>query len=370
MLNVSHPSPSDPSSEADVDTIIVGAGLAGAASAWHLRRSGQRVLILDALQTSTRASGIGGGMANPMMALKGRPIWNARQSLDELAGMGVNTGPAPGLTDLDAALIRPARDNEQARAFREQADAHPDLGRFLEHAECGQFSYLTDTSHGILCVRRGASLDLGQAAAGWLSNTPRTIIETDWTAAQTSSEVTFETSEGRITARHALLCMGYGMLTHPLTRTLKLQGIKGQLIRVRKPKGLPSPLPPISSWVYLVDAGDDSLWIGSTFEHNWSDKGPSDKATRDLLERAGRVIPVLVHADVVEERTGFRVTVPGTRLPMAGPLHQGSRIHVLTGLGARGLLHSAWFAARIPLFFNNPEAIPARCRVVHRSAES
>ncbi|MGA1494939.1 MAG: FAD-dependent oxidoreductase [Rhodothermales bacterium] len=61
------------SSETSSRTLIVGTGLAGSAAAWHLRRAGHDVLLLDASTDLKRASGIGGGLANPMMARKGRP---------------------------------------------------------------------------------------------------------------------------------------------------------------------------------------------------------------------------------------------------------------------------------------------------------
>jgi glycine/D-amino acid oxidase-like deaminating enzyme len=330
------------------------------------------VCVLDAGATGSGASGIGGGLANPMMALKGRPVFRARESLDVLESMGVSTRatyvaglPAPG-----AAILRPARDEEQADWFRKQALEHPDLGEYIEPAsEEGLFNLL-NAPFGLLRVLRGTSLDLGQTARDWLGDVPRVGIEPSWKAEEDTTGVTVFSDSGQFRAENVLLCMGHGMCTHPLTRSLNLHGIKGQIIRVAKPDSLPDPLPPISSWAYLVDAGDGTLWIGSTFERNWESLEPTMSATRDLLERAGKVVPALSNAKVLESRTGVRVTVPGTRLPMVGPLHNGSRIYVMTGFGARGILHSAWFASRIPAFFNDPEAIPHECRVVHRSAES
>lgn len=353
-------------------TIIVGAGLAGASAAWHLRRAGHEVMVLDAGEEDTRATGVGGGLANPMMARKGRPTWKARESLDALESMGVGTYGAevPGLNGREAAIIRTPIDTEQAGFFREQAEQNPDLGTFLEANKCGELDRWIDIQHGALLVHRGASLNLGQAARQWLDGQRVHRIRPEWTAEEDDDGVVLLSGEDRFRGDRLLLCMGYGMLSHPLTRSLKLHAIKGQTIRLKKPEGLPDPLLPISSAAYLVDAGDGSVWVGSTFERGWDTEGPTEEATRELLARAVQVIPALEGAPALEERTGFRVTVPGTRKPMAGPLHPGSRIHILTGFGARGLLHSAWFGARIPAFFNDPEAIPEECRVVHRSAES
>ena len=350
----------------------MGTGLAGSAAAWHLRRAGHDVLLLDASTDLKRASGIGGGLANPMMARKGRPTWKARESLEALEAMGIQTrGTAlPGLDDEEVAIIRTATDTVQAELFREQAAENPDLGRFLGPEDCKRLGAWIKSRYGALLVRRGASLDLSTTAARWHAHIPKQSVDPDWQAEETAGGVMLVSGSKRIHGDRLLLCMGHGMLSHPLTQSLKLHAIKGQIIRLRKPAGLPDPLPPISSQAYLVDAGDGSVWVGSTFERDWKSEGPTPEATKSLRMRAAQVIPSLGDAPVVEARTGFRVTVPGTRKPMVGPLHTGSKIHVLTGFGARGLLHSAWFGARIPIFFNDPEAIPAECRVVHRPATS
>ena len=361
-----------PRSAATPRILIVGAGLAGASAAWHLKKAGYEALVLDTAQDSTGASGIGGGLVNPMMAQKGRPTWMARAALDALDAMGVDTSPRPlyRMEDQTAAILRPAKDAAQADAFRNEAAEHADLGRFVEPSDCAPWSSWLNVHHGVLLVHRGAALDLRKTAQRWLGEMVPVCIDANWHAAESGEGVTLISDGQHFHGTHLLLCMGHGMLTHPLTRTLKLQGIKGQIIRLEKPEGLPNPLPPISSWAYLVDAGDGTVWVGSTFERDWATHGPTAEATRALQVRAGDVIPALRDAPVLEARTGIRVTVPGTRRPMVGPLHPGSRIHILTGLGARGALHSAWLGAQIPGFFNNPEAIPEACRVVHRTAAS
>ncbi len=345
--------------------IIVGAGLAGAASAYHLRAAGRDVCVLHDNDLRRSASQIGGGLVNPMMARKGRPAWMAAESLAALESMGINTNqPLPGR---DAPLYRPAGDITQADSFREQAAAHPELGRFRETVDSLDFVH---APFGILEVRRGAALDLQETASAWLHEIGVHAIDPAWKVEESRDAVSLSTSGGTFRGKRLLLCMGAGMLAHPLTRTLNLHGIKGQIIRLEKPTALPDHLPPLSGKAYLVDAGDGSVWVGSTFERNWESMDPTDAGRDALLHRAASVIPMLKNARVLEQRTAQRVTVPGTRLPMVGPLHPDSKIWVMTGLGSKGMLYSALFGSRIPVFFNNPEAIPAFCRVVHRSAES
>ncbi|MGB1375455.1 MAG: NAD(P)/FAD-dependent oxidoreductase [Rhodothermales bacterium] len=351
-----------------VDVLIVGAGLAGASAAHHIRASGKTVCVLHTNALGRNASQIGGGLINPMMARKGRPAWMAAEALDALEALGVDTYHC--LPHHDVPLYRPARDTSQADAFREQALANPTLGRFREaDTVAAGLDYLR-APFGVLEVLRGAAVNLEATATAWLGDTEVNLIDPDWQAEDLGDGVRVHTSRGEFRAARLLLCMGAGMLTHPLTRTLKLQGIKGQLIRLEKAAALPERLPPLSGIAYLVDAGDGSVWVGSTFERDWASLETTPEGRLQLQERAAEVIPALRGARVLEHRAAQRITVPGTRLPMLGSLYTDSNIWVFTGLGSKGMLYAALFGSRIPVFFNNPEAIPAMCRVVHRSAES
>ena len=87
------------------DTIIAGAGLAGASAAMALAKSGQRVCILDRSEFASGASGSGLALVSPMMSRKGRPVWKVREALDRL-----------GRTD--TGLLRPASSLDQATYLR------------------------------------------------------------------------------------------------------------------------------------------------------------------------------------------------------------------------------------------------------------
>jgi glycine/D-amino acid oxidase-like deaminating enzyme len=51
--------------------------------------------------------------------------------------------------------------------------------------------------------------------------------------------------------------------------------------------------------------------------------------------------------------------VPGTRLPMVGPLPGYRRVWVFTGLGSKGLMTAPLLSARLPDFLRDPDQIPS-----------
>ncbi|MDA0875147.1 MAG: FAD-dependent oxidoreductase, partial [Bacteroidetes bacterium] len=270
----------------EYDTLIIGAGLAGASAAWHLRETGQRVVVLDANRREA-ASGVGGGLANPMMALRGRPPWRVRQALDLLEGM-----PGEGRLGAKEGLLRPAADAQQATFFAEAAAQHPDLGRWLDAAEASAHFPYALVPHGALEVMRGSAWDLEATAESWLWGIERLPCTAQWTLEESGEHVVLHDEDvPLLRARRALLAMGAGLLRHPLTRTLNLHAIKGQILRAARPSSLPDGFPALSGAAYLIQADADSIWIGSTFEHDWTDARPTPEARDELLQRAAPVVP-------------------------------------------------------------------------------
>ena len=150
--------------------------------------------------------------------------------------------------------------------------------------------------------------------------------------------------------------MGYGYRHHSELTALNLHALKGQTVRVARPDALPRGLIPLSGQGYVVPE-QDTLIVGSSYEHDFADLAPSDEQTRQILAKASWMLPGLQEAAVLDATAGVRVTVPGARLPMLGPLPGRSRIWIFTGLGSKGLLMAPLLARNLPSFFEHPETI-------------
>lgn len=344
------------------DVVIVGAGLAGASAAFHLTQAGADVLVLEKDEPSSGASGIGYGMVNPMMARKARPVWEVRNALHVLDLMGPPLQTSKG-------LWRPAGSVDQATLFQKAAEEHPDVGRWHDPETTERALPWLPAPWGALEVIEGRSLHIPSVVTHWTRGielqSNRAIASWD----EHDGIVTARCQNGQLfRTRKLLLCMGTALTTHPETSDLNLHVIKGQVARFKKPSGLPTILPPVSGHGYLVDAGDGSCWVGSTFEHTWTEEGPTAAGTEELRSKAANLASGFEQAELLDMKVGFRVTVPGSRKPMLGPISKKGNVWVFSGLGAKGLLFSAYLGSQIPTLFNKPEAIPEAFRVVRRSA--
>ena len=346
------------------DTIIVGAGLAGACAALHLSRA-QQVLVVEAEHPAAGASGAAAGLVNPLMGRKANTVWRAEEALAALAET-VHLAEAEVLFETTG-LVRPAAHKKQAQIFREVAEVRPAYAAWLPLAAATERVPGLVAAEGALVVRRGGAIQVPAFVEALLAAARRNgadlqtgVRVVGWGEGQGLAFV--ETQAGqRLTAKRVLLALGYGFRHHAPLTVLNLHAIKGQTVRVAKPPSIDLALP-LAGRGYIVPEGE-TLIVGSSYERGFTDLAPSETQTRTILAKATRMLPALRQAAVLDATAGVRVTVPGTRLPMLGPLPGRQRVWIFSGLGSKGLLMAPLLARNLPLCFTHPERIPGEVRV-------
>lgn len=354
------------------DIVIAGAGLAGACAALHLSRS-HRVLLLEAATPAAGASGVAIGLVNPLMSKYGRPAWRMEEALTAL-GETLALAEAPALFHTGGTL-RPAYDPAEAAAFQESARAYPHHASWLTSTEIeaayprvqAELGGLYVRSGGTVspadlvrallsaAVRQGAHVESGYAVRGWEESDAHAWVD-----------VEHHNRRERIRARFLLLAVGAAWVNFQELATLRLHNIKGQAVTVRTPEHLiGGTIPNLAGQGYVVP-DDHTLTAGSSYEHEFNTLAPTSTQTRAILERADRMLPGIKDAPIMAETAGVRVTVPGTRLPMIGPLPDRSRVWVFTGLGSKGLLMAPLLARELPGFLARPDSIPPSVQVKRR----
>lgn len=343
--------------------MVVGAGLAGACAALYLSRT-QRVLVLEGDRPAAGASGAAAGLVNPLTGLRARPVWRMAEALDAF-GDALDRADARALYR-DAGILRPAGDADQADRFRAAADAHPDHARWLTAEAAHACHPHLPPGHGALLVRTGGAIDVPAFVEALLAAAVRQgadvrtgVRVTGWDERRDGVHV--RTDAGGAVGGRLLLALGAGYAAFPALAALRLHPVKGQTVRVTRPYA-DAPLPHLSGSGYVVDEGD-ALVLGSTYEHTFTDARPTPAQTEALLARAVEMVPALRRAEVVGAQAGVRVNVPGTRLPMVGPVPGHAAVWVFTGLGSKGLLMAPLLARGLAAFFETPATIPPEVRV-------
>ena len=347
----------------DADTIIVGAGLAGACAALTLSRN-HSVHVLEADAPASGASGAAAGLVNPLMGRRARPVWRLEAALDAVPALLEEAG-APELFP-DTGVLRPAVEPDQVEPFQEGADAHPDLATWLSPGAVRERFPAVRPDRGALFIPRGGAVNVGAMVRALLNAAERrgATVETQapvlyWreTPAAAVVEVDRGDDTEELRADRVLLALGQGFSPFPELRRLGLDGVKGQTVRIRRPADLPGTFPPMSGRGYVVPEGD-TLVLGSNYDNNFDDLTPDRDATQYIREKTSKMIPGVDQPPLLNETAGVRVKHANSNLPLLGPLPRRERLWTFTALGSKGLLTAPHLALDLPTYLDTPSTLP------------
>ncbi len=315
--------------------VVVGAGLAGACAALELART-RPVVVLDAREPASGASGAAAGLVNPFAGRRGARAWRAdeaRAALDAVAD-------AAGVPVESSGVLRPAAAPKQADAFARSAEAWPDEATFL--FDTRDRWPAVEAPLGALWIPGGGHVDVARLVRGVLVAAERLGAEvrsgarlTDWT--ERSGFVCAITEHETIEAEALVLCPGDGVAALPALAHLAWGRVKGQTVTLEAQ--LPDGFPAVAGGVYVVP-GAAGVVVGATFEHVFETLDPDPAASVLLRGRAARLVPALADAPIISARAGVRLTVPTSVSPERLPRLEAvsERVWLFAGLGSRGLL--------------------------------
>ena len=339
------------------DVVVAGAGLGGVCAALWFSSSNQ-VLLLSG--TAPAASTVAAGLINPFAGRRVTPCWHAdlayKDLLDTLAHADASDTYDP------CGILRTALDEAQSAKLRSLVLEYADSFTWLPPDEVrARYPFVSApfgaaiTTGGVVDTTRILKYTHGTIASRC------TVLDSDlvgWD--DTGSGVTVALKSGSsLRASKLILALGAGYKSFPVLSELNLHCIKGQIVRVRTPASFAHSIP-VSGYGYVVPLRD-TLILGTTYEHSFQNDQPTEVGSRNILALTRQMVPCVETADILDTAAGIRVGVPGTRLPMVGPL--SGNVWVLTGLGSQGLLFGAHIGRNLVNWITSPELVPNELRL-------
>jgi glycine oxidase len=315
------------------DAIVVGGGVIGCAVAYALAREHLSVVLLEAEDVASGASGAAAGMLAPVSEAAG-PGPLLRLGLESLALFPALVAELRERSGIDPELersgcLRIAATEEEARALRWRDRVLPSFdlewldteaarrlepslspeihgGLFSPH-ESHVRSAVLSRALALGAASLGAELRLGTPVRGLLRDGARVKG--------------VETAAGRVEGANVVLCTGVAAGHSPawLGRegTLPIVPVRGQILSLApRPPGLRTIV--WGGTTYLVPKRDGSIVVGATEERAVFDRRVTAAGVSQLLGEAIRLVPGLDDASFAGAWAGLRPATPD-HLPMVGP---------------------------------------------------
>lgn len=315
-----------------IDYLIVGSGLAGIAFAETALQNQKKIVVIDNNQNAS--SKVAGGLYNPVILKRFTAVWNAQEQLSilDIFYSSIQLKLSHRF-DFKKPILRKFFSIEEQNNWFIAADKDT-LAPFLST------KLRTDNFQGIDApYNYGEVLNTGYIDVESLLSHYRNFLETQkllHTEIFNYDALILHDNfvqYKNIKAKHMIFAEGFGMHQNPLFNDLPLDGVKGELFIIKAPELSLDVI--VNTSVFILPLGNNLFKVGATY--NWNDKtnAPTHEGKQELIDRIKEILTC--DFEIVSHYAGVRPTVKD-RKPLVGTHREFSNVHILNGLGTRGVM--------------------------------
>ncbi len=315
-----------------IDYLIIGSGLAGISFSEKALNNNKRILVLD--NNSQKSSKIAGGLYNPVILKRFSEVWHAKEQLAEMKDFYITLKQKINIDfDFEKPILRKFFSIEEQNNWFSASDKIS-LSPFLSTTVIHKKYAGIDAPFGY-----GEVLQTGYVDTALLINKYRDYLKNQNLFIEESfdyAKLIIENEGVRyknIQAKNIVFAEGFGMHSNPYFNDLPLDGTKGELFIIKAPDLDLDVI--VNTSVFILPLGSGLFKVGATY--NWKDKTdlPTEEGKVELIERIKEII--CCDFEIVEHFAGVRPTVKDRR-PLVGTHFNHNSIHILNGLGTRGVM--------------------------------
>lgn len=342
------------------DAIVIGGGIVGTATAYHLVRGGARTLLLDRHDRG-RATDAGAGILSAETYRGGSEAW-FQFALDAAGYYPELVAALASFADTDlgysaCAKVTVAVEETELDGFerakrsvleRQRRGGRPPVDELYEisPAAAHEIFPLLAPVRGALYFTRSARVDgrrltAAMRRAALAEGLSEKQVGVDELIVQNGSVSGVVVGGERVEARNVVIAGGAWSpsFERQLRMRIPVEPQRGQLVHLRVTDADTGEWPIVEDLHghYIVPWPDGRVVAGATRETGSGfDVEPSDAGLAEVLHEAFRLIPALRDAEMIETRVGLRPLCVD-RMPVLGPAPHLSGAFLATGHGATGL---------------------------------
>jgi glycine oxidase len=315
-----------------IDYIIVGAGLAGISFCERALLHEKSFVVFN--NDSQNSSKIAGGLYNPVILKRFSEVWQAKEQLGLMTDFYSNlSSRIPNKFDFKVPILRKFFSIEEQNNWFAASDKEA-LAPFLSTSLCFNKYEGIDSPFGY-----GEVLQTGYVDTALLVSKYQDYLDSLYLLKLESFEYDALIIKDdsvlykNIRAKHIVFAEGFGLHANPYFNELPLDGTKGELFVIKAPDLQLDVI--VNTSVFILSLGNDLFKVGATY--NWKDKTdlPTEEGKKELIDRIKEIISC--EFEIIEHYAGVRPTVRDRR-PLVGTHSEYKRVHILNGLGTRGVM--------------------------------
>ncbi|WP_026567532.1 NAD(P)/FAD-dependent oxidoreductase [Bacillus sp. UNC41MFS5] len=344
--------------------IVVGAGILGASTAYHLAKLGAKVTMVDRADLG-QATDAAAGIVCPWLSQRRNKAWyqlakgGARYYPELIAQLEADGEQETGYQRVGAISLHTELNKleQMAERARKRRDDAPEIGEITilspSKTKC-LFPPLAE-EYGAVHVSGGARVN-GRALRESLIRAATkygvTFHHGNASLEMLGNQVVgIKIADKMHPADQVILTAGAwsNELLKPLGVEFLVKPQKAQIIHLELPKTdtsqWPVVMPPQNHYILTFENG--RVVVGSTHENEAGfDTRVTAGGIHEILSKALETAPGLAACSYLETRVGFRPFTPGF-LPVIGALPRFEGIYLANGLGASGLTSGPYLGAEL-----------------------
>ena len=324
-----------------IDFIIVGNGLAGISFSEIALQNNKSIFVFD--NNSQPSSKVAGGLYNPVVLKRFSEVWKAKEQIDFAFPLYHKIQERLNVVfDYELPILRKLFSIEEQNNWFQAADKL-NLAPFLAPKLSKQKYDAIDSPFHYGKVNHTGYLEISTLIESYSKYLKS--LDCYSTEAFDYNEIQFLESGIQykdIQAKNIIFAEGFGLHTNPFFNDLPLDGTKGELLIIKAPNLHLDVI--IKASVFILPIGNDLYKVGATYD--WKDKtnNPTEEGKKELVDKLKELISC--DFEIIEHFAGVRPTVKDRR-PLVGTHPMHSQLHVLNGLGTRGVMLGPYLANQL-----------------------
>ncbi|WP_312469462.1 FAD-binding oxidoreductase [Neobacillus sp.] len=344
--------------------IVIGAGVLGASTAYHLAKLGAEVILIDRHHPG-QATDAAAGIVCPWLSQRRNKSWyqlakgGARYYPDLIAQLEADGEKETGYKRVGAISLHADRNKleQMADRVRKRREDAPEIGEItiLLPSETKTLFPPLSEQFGSVHISGGARVNgraLRKALISSAIKNGTTFLSGNASIVYKNNRVIgIKLEESILFADQVIVTAGAWSkeLLQPLGVEFLVKPQKAQIVHLELPEidtnSWPVVMPLHNQYILTFENG--RVVVGSTHE---DEAGFDNRVTaggiNEILGKALEVAPGLSNSRFVETRVGFRPFTPGF-LPVVGALPDYEGIYIANGLGASGLTSGPYLGAEL-----------------------